>query len=678
MIQSNRAQQAYLDRPSVAVGGPSPRALALTAGAVIVLALLTLSLGRNPFPSQDLAVLSFITGLDAPGLKGTLQVVSFVTDGYAFGVVGVVTIGGLLLVGRTRQGLILLTLAIALVLATVAADQVLGAYVGRGRPLADVLAYGFPSGHVLASTVVLGTVAYLAYRRGWRSRKLVALSAAAVLALGIIGFSRLYLLEHWPSDVAGGLLLGAIFLVGVIHLYDRTRNAQWIGRLAGDDSTAAVERPGVTVARSIASEVILDANAGTATKLYRPPLLVSMIYWLAFQAPFPYVRNRHALDAAVHRRSIAGLLTQHRFGKNLVAPALAVQMRQGKLAFITRLIPGQPSPHDESSTGFLGEVSELFGQAGLSVWQVNPNNPHAHTNLIRTQSGDQIIIDLESALATPFPAGQVRSVLKAGNIPIFDDIDFARLRAYVEANRKQLGASLGTEGFQKLCQAIASAEESMVAWKSREPRLWGRAAGLAYRLLNWRAAADNLVGALNTAENKGQEHLATGIGQWEEEGRLSPAEARALRLRLAAPELQAALRHLGAHVALTALLRFPLGSVARFAWSLRFMVADFRGRTPHSLAGNIHTPLVIAVSLVPGFGGFAYLLSRPMRQRLLMRLAVDQSLRKLPFRAYLRLPLLRLAAPRLRLAKPLPREAALSARDPASAGSGDCAELPCA
>ena len=60
-----------------------------------------------------------------------------------------------------------------------------------------------------------------------------------------------------------------------------------------------------------------------------------------------------------------------------------------------------------------------------------------------------------------------------------------------------------------------------------------------------------------------------------------------------------------------------------------------------------------------------------------MRLAVDQSLRKLPFRAYPRLPLLHLAAPSLRRAKPLPRETALPARESALAGAGDCAELPC-
>ena len=154
--------------------------------------------------------------------------------------------------------------------------------------------------------------------------------------------------------------------------------------------------------RSIASLVVLDPQQGTATKVYRPPLVVRLIYWLAFQARFPYNSNRQALVAGQFRREIASKLTTFRFGKDLVAPVIAINRVQGEFNFVTEYVPGGVAENDEAAKSFLTQVSETFAAAGLSVWQVNPRNPHAHTNLIRTPAGAFKIIDLESAIVTPF------------------------------------------------------------------------------------------------------------------------------------------------------------------------------------------------------------------------------------------------------------------------------------
>jgi undecaprenyl-diphosphatase len=79
----------------------------------------------------------------------------------------------------------------------------------------------FPSGHSTYALVAWGFAAWLIVRRPATPMWLKIVVIAATLALvGMIGLSRVYLGTHYPSDVAGGLLIGVPWLLAVLWFFE--------------------------------------------------------------------------------------------------------------------------------------------------------------------------------------------------------------------------------------------------------------------------------------------------------------------------------------------------------------------------------------------------------------------------------------------------------------------------
>lgn len=124
--------------------------------------------------------------------------------------IAVVAAAALLLAARLR-------LTALLVLLATASGSVLAAqakhWVGRPRPelvdhLVQVTGLSFPSGHATNSAIVYLTLAGLVAQveRGRAVRNVTF--ALAILLVGMIGTSRVYLGVHWPSDVLAGWCAG--------------------------------------------------------------------------------------------------------------------------------------------------------------------------------------------------------------------------------------------------------------------------------------------------------------------------------------------------------------------------------------------------------------------------------------------------------------------------------------
>jgi membrane-associated phospholipid phosphatase len=81
-----------------------------------------------------------------------------------------------------------------------------------------VQGYGFPSGHVIHYTTLFGFAFYailVARPRSWWRDLTLAVLALLIL---LVGPSRVYLGQHWPTDALGGYLLAGLWLAGTIEV----------------------------------------------------------------------------------------------------------------------------------------------------------------------------------------------------------------------------------------------------------------------------------------------------------------------------------------------------------------------------------------------------------------------------------------------------------------------------
>jgi len=129
-------------------------------------------------------------------------------------IVTLVSFGVAVFSGRTKLG----WLGVSAVVAGSLATSLLKHSYDRPRP--DLFEHGswvyntsFPSGHSMMSAVVYLTLGILVARiQSRRAVRWFIVSVSIMLTL-LVGLSRIYLGVHWPTDVAGGWMLGGAWAV---------------------------------------------------------------------------------------------------------------------------------------------------------------------------------------------------------------------------------------------------------------------------------------------------------------------------------------------------------------------------------------------------------------------------------------------------------------------------------
>lgn len=79
--------------------------------------------------------------------------------------------------------------------------------------------YSFPSGHSITSVIFYGVLAIILGQMIYSPTKKKVFYALICILVFLIGFSRIYVGVHWPSDVIAGFSLGLSYIIFFRYFY---------------------------------------------------------------------------------------------------------------------------------------------------------------------------------------------------------------------------------------------------------------------------------------------------------------------------------------------------------------------------------------------------------------------------------------------------------------------------
>ena len=194
-------------------------------GLLVTLAVFPLAWAFSTFPGDETALRGF-QGIQRGWLNTAALAVTSLGGAKVAAVLMVWVVAAMYLLRRRVDSLIVLLSAVPMI-----AGFFLKEIVGRARPDyfltgSDPGTQSFPSGHSVFAMVFGGLmiifVGDLVHSRPVRR----ALQLGLALLILAVGASRVYLGVHWPSDVLGGYLFGAMALLVLVWLRNRLTGRQ--------------------------------------------------------------------------------------------------------------------------------------------------------------------------------------------------------------------------------------------------------------------------------------------------------------------------------------------------------------------------------------------------------------------------------------------------------------------
>lgn len=186
--------------------------VAAVALAVFCWLALLVALGQTLL--FDLAVRDAVHSWAGSPLTAAMRVVTRLGEPPFLGLLGILVAWRLRAIGQGRAALLLALSA----LGALAVSETLKLVFHRHRPEAffgfqEPSTYSFPSGHSMVSLSFYGVLCAIAAERTKSRAARYAEWIAASAMIFLIGFSRVYLGVHYPTDVLGGYAAALVWIV---------------------------------------------------------------------------------------------------------------------------------------------------------------------------------------------------------------------------------------------------------------------------------------------------------------------------------------------------------------------------------------------------------------------------------------------------------------------------------
>jgi undecaprenyl-diphosphatase len=172
---------------------------------------------KASFEQRDQAIQSWVHGFARSMLTEAMSGLSWIGSPFVL-TPAVALAAGLMWRWGLKDDAVLVAAA---ALGGVALNEVMKLHFKRSRPelpwaFVHEHSFSFPSGHSVLAMVMYGVIVYKTQDKLRSKWARAALMVRAFLMVVGIGVSRVYLGVHYPSDVAGGYFVGAVWLAAVI------------------------------------------------------------------------------------------------------------------------------------------------------------------------------------------------------------------------------------------------------------------------------------------------------------------------------------------------------------------------------------------------------------------------------------------------------------------------------
>jgi len=200
-------------------------AFIICVGLAVLFSNLAAAIGNESMEHFDLAVINFVQGMEMPWLTPIMKVFTWIGSGYVVAPITIIAFILLFFIYRYRQQAFLL---VTVILGTVILNSLLKIYFKRDRPeiyrILDATGFSFPSGHTMMAFSLYTIIAYILWRNIRTTLNHILLILFTTFMIIMISTSRIYLGVHYPSDIVGGFMVSALWLIIVIAVYGYYQN----------------------------------------------------------------------------------------------------------------------------------------------------------------------------------------------------------------------------------------------------------------------------------------------------------------------------------------------------------------------------------------------------------------------------------------------------------------------